>query len=181
MSLRGEEEKPGKYRWQDTAMTVRDFKGTAIISQEWLVATPLHRIRNLVDTLGGPDGVAVVFTARNLISQVTSAWQEELKIGTGQGMGSSPPPSTTARPSGTGRDDAGPALAPWEEVVGAENITVVFVPPAPREGDTLWDRFANACLVPDSVEIAEVPRANESITAETAAWLRIVGPGSWNS
>ena len=41
---------------------------------------------HLVDTLGGPDGVAVVFTARNLISQVTSAWQEELKIGTGQGM-----------------------------------------------------------------------------------------------
>ena len=84
--------------------------------------------------------------------------------------------------------DAGPALAPGEEVVGAENITVVFVPPAPREGDTLWDRFANACLVPDSVESPRrpservdycgdggvvrivVPRLLEQLTAEVPGW-----------
>src|SRR5690606_3174751 len=68
--------------WQRLLDQATDWEGDVLITQEQLVETPAEQVARAVAQLGEVAGeVHVVITARDLVRQVPSAWQQRVKHG----------------------------------------------------------------------------------------------------
>lgn len=162
--------------WQAMRREMREWGGTAVVSNEWFSLADGARARRAVEQLA-PAEVHVVCTARDFVRLVPAAWQETLKLGRAQSLGSFI----------AGLDDEGerwswstldPAavLDRWGSSVPPDRVHVVTVPPPGSEPGLLWRRFATACgIEPDSCDLT-VADPNESLGAESAALLQRLGP-----
>lgn len=162
--------------WRRIQHQIRDWHGDALVSNEWITMASAVQAETLVDALA-PAQVHIVFTARNAVHAVPSAWQQTLKAGHGGSLDD----FLAALDDDTGRWtwsnlDPARALSRWRSVP-AERIHVVTVPPSGGDPNLLWKRFAATCGVAPEVchEDASL-RGNESLGAESARLLQIVGP-----
>ena len=181
MAIRGADFAPDTQRravatWERIRHEIADWDGTAVISNEWLTMATPEQAREAVRSLA-PAEVNVVVTARDPVAQAPAAWQETLKIGGGLSL-----PEfldSLDAPSGqwTWRClDPAEVVGRWEPTVGAERIRVVTVPPRAQGPDLLWRRFATVLGVcADGYESAAA-QANESLSAESAAFLQRISP-----
>lgn len=157
--------------WDTVAEATRDWGGsTVIISSELLGAASPERIRSGLALLG-PAEMHVVFSARDLARQLVSDWQEQVKhkhtvtlerfVDDLVELGVEAP-----EPFGRlfwGLHDAASVLASWAQVVPAERIHVITVPPPGGAAEALWTRFcAVTALDPGGYDLS-ARRSNASM------------------
>lgn len=166
--------KPPEGAWQSLVEELDAWRGTGIVSMEFLGPAGAAKIERVVSSF--PRGsVQVVITGRDLSRNVPAMWQETLKNGRTR---------TFEEYVAAIRDrEQGPGLGFWREqglvrmcrrwsdAVGTDNVTLVTLPPAGAPPEELWRRFAAAAGV-DAAGIEQPPAANESLGAASTEVLR---------
>lgn len=156
-----------------------DAPGTrAVYSQESLAAARSGQIERLLAACGDRE-VHVVVTVRDLARGLPSAWQEELKAGGTVGFGKHLGRLRRQQREGAGRNpwihlDAPAVLARWRELVPAERMHVVTVPPSGSAPTLLLERFASVLGVDPARLTPEERPANTSLGLVQAEVLRRV-------
>lgn len=170
---------PGAQRYADWERLVTEtqaWAGTAVISNEWFAMASRRRAQAALTDLGDAE-VHVVFTARDLVEQVPAAWQEMLK----RGQSASLDDFVASLDARSGRWrwsvlDPALALQRWGAGLPPERVHVVTMPPRGSDPGLLWQRFARACgFAADACE-TDVSAARESLGAESARLLELLGP-----
>lgn len=159
--------------WDQLVAQIAAWPGdSAVLSYELLsAATAEQAARGLAD-LAAYD-VHVVITARDLARTVPSAWQERLKFGATETLGDWVRPTGPRSEWGWRTTDPAEVGERWSGSLPADHVHVVTVPRAGEES-VLWDRFREACGLPDLPYDLTSTRANQSLGAVGAELLRRV-------
>lgn len=164
--------------WAATSAEVAAHRGPTLMSHEVLGGAPVDVVRRVVDAFGGRP-VRVVVTCRDLGRQLPAAWQEDLKNGSTRPFGTFLD-DELSRWTGAGTDHEGfwrnqnvaGLAARWAEVVGAEHVVLVTVPPRGAPPHLLRERFAEAARIGGALAAAPEEQANPSLGAVEAELLR---------
>ncbi|WP_134764546.1 hypothetical protein [Nocardioides sp. 1609] len=150
----------------------------AVYSQESLAGAGPRQIARLLQLCGERE-VHVVVTVRDLARQLSSSWQQELKAGSTVDLPAYLRQLRRAQRAGKGGHpwihlDPALVLSRWAEVVPAERLHVVTVPPSGAPTTELLERFARAVgFDPTHVEPEDRP-SNSSLGLVQAEVLRRV-------
>lgn len=165
---------PPEGAWQSLVEELDAWDGTGIVSMEFLGPAGAAKIEKVVSSFA-PGTVEVVLTGRDLSRNVPAMWQETLKNGRTR--------SFDEYVAAIRDREQGPGLGfwreqgllrmcrRWSEAVGAQQVTLVTLPPSGAAPDELWRRFARATGIdPEGVE--QPTAANESLGAASVEVLR---------
>jgi hypothetical protein len=172
--------------WSGLCDRVAGHRGTAVVSMEYLGPTAPKTAARLVQEIGGRDArVEVVLTARDLNRTIVSMWQETVQNGrswrwedyraavhrgvpgTGRGVAD----RTSAVGTFWRQQHLLRMVRDWSEVVGADRVGLVTLPPPGADRSLLPRRFAEAAGLDLDVG-APVPVANESLGLASLLVLR---------
>ncbi|MBS2939001.1 hypothetical protein KDN32_14775 [Nocardioides sp. J2M5] len=163
--------------WDRVVDEVAASDGDALVSQEQLVeasredaAAALARLR------GAAEEVHVVVTARDLVRQVPSAWQQRVKHGS---------PTTLRRFFGRlakddpdfnfwHHQDVPRILERWSDGLAPEHVHVVPLPRPGADRDLLWRRTCALIGIDDTGLALDAPVANETLAPAEIAFHRAV-------
>jgi hypothetical protein len=167
--------------WAEMVRKIAQWQRRAVVSHENLgFATPAQVARARAD-LADAD-LHVVFTARALTAVAPAAWQERLKNRGTQRWSDFVDElvAPSAEVSPFWHQHAGGALTTWAEGLPPDRVHVVTVPPSAADPQLLWQRFAGVLGVDPGSCSTDVPRSNESLGVDEAAYLRAFneGPGA---
>jgi len=172
---------------------------TAVISMEFLCTASPAAVGRLVSTLA-PAEVHVVYTARDLVKVLPSAWQTVLRtghaptwddwLGSVREAAQEPPAATPGVLKSLGRNrgktwgsklwrqqDPRQVLPPWLQHVPAERVHVVTVPSSSAVPGQLWERFCAALGMEPGAYDTQVPRSNVSLGGVECEALRVLNQG----
>ncbi len=167
--------------WGRLTAEANAFAGNTLISHETLAHAKPDQIRQAVEGFS-PARVEVVVTCRDLGRQVPAVWQEKLKnrgkvtyrLFLAQIFRAWP--KRHVQHSGFWiPQDVVALCARWAEVVGAEHVTVVTVPPSGADRQELWRRFARATALPELPYTFDV-EGNPSLGVAESEFLRRLNP-----
>ncbi|VXB12797.1 hypothetical protein [Nocardioides sp. AX2bis] len=153
----------------------------ALLSQESLAAATPRQAARLLAAAGGRE-VHVVLTVRDLGRSLPSLWQQELKAGHDVGYRRYLRRLRTSQQRGrTGHPwiqlDAAAVVARWSEVVPADRIHVVTVPPPGSPPTLLLERLSRVLDLDASRLDAGLEASNSSLGRVQAELLRRVNAG----
>jgi hypothetical protein len=174
--------KPKRTRgaWKRITDEIEAWRGTAVVSMEFLGPAPRARIDRLLESLA-PAEVHVIITVRDLGRNIPAMWQEEIQnaatwtwpeflrlVRSGA--------SRRGRAKGNGRrfwrHQDTPAIARrWADAVGKERFTVVTVPHPGAPPALLWERFCSVVGI-DASSCELAPRSNPSLGAASTLLVR---------
>jgi hypothetical protein len=163
--------------WRRLVDEANAFAGATVISHETLARTPRNLVRTAVDAFDSDD-VRVVVTARDLARQIPAVWQEGVKNRLEGGYRDF---LDGILRSEQGRERVGgfwqPQYLPgvverWADVVGADNVTVVTVPPPGADKQELWNRFSLALGLPPLTYVFPESGGNPSLGVVESELLR---------
>lgn len=152
----------------------------AVVSDELLGGATPEQIRRAVDRLGDAE-VHVVFSARDLARALASDWQEQVRHGHTVGYDrfvddlvelgrAAPEPFSEMF---WDLHDPTVVLPKWADVVGADRVHVVTVPPPGAPRDLLGERIAAVLGVdPADLQTDDEAAANSSLGVVEAELLR---------
>lgn len=135
--------------WKKLCREAREHDGTTIMSHELLGAATAEQVGRALAELEGLD-VHLVFTARDLVRQVTSEWQERVKNGgtmTFRKFQRSIEKRTRDEEFGGSfwrSQDVLDVLDRWGSGIPAANTHVVVAPRSGSGPEVLWHRFGEA-------------------------------------
>lgn len=170
-------------RWEQYAAEVAAHDGTSVFSMEYLGPARPAIAESVAAAFDLP--IEVVITARDLNRNLPAMWQETVQNGRSwtwedylAGVHSHRPGhrAAGAEVPETGRtfwrqQDLVRMAGTWADVVGADRVRVVTVPPPGAGRDLLWQRFASVIgTEPD--HLAPPDTANESLGLASALVLR---------
>ncbi len=159
----------------------RRLGGTVVISHEIFGSAKPAQVEAMREMLEDFE-VHVVVTARDLGRTATAQWQEQVKNGEADTFAEFTAGLLEDLPDDPADDarfwraqNLGRLLERWSVVAPPERTHVVPCPPSGAPQSQLWERFADALgLAHDSVDLAQVPRSNESLGTAQVALLREV-------
>jgi hypothetical protein len=170
-------ERPPMQKWEQLASEVAAVGPAqrAIVSSEFFDVADEAAIHSIVDGLGG-DQLHVVVTARPLAKILSSAWQQQVKVGLRTSYGN----WLQAVLEGTDenrthktfweRHDQAAVLSRWAGVVGPDRVTLVVLDDHDRQ--LPYRSFETMLGVPKGT-LEEVPNsANRSMTGAEAELIR---------
>lgn len=162
--------------WPWLVDQVKAWSGSALISSELLA---LARPDAVARTMAALDGIEVhlVCTARDLVRQIPSVWQEDVK------NRRTTPYDEFVRFVRAGRDeeiadlfwsyqDLPGVLANWGAGLPPERVHVITVPPRGASADLLWQRYASVIGVQADRFDTTVPPTNSSLDLVQTEMLR---------
>jgi hypothetical protein len=168
---------------------------TALISMEFLSGASRASVRRMVETLA-PAEIHVVYTARDLVKVIPSAWQTVLRTGhtptweawiasvaqvAGELDASAASVGTEGRRRPRARSwgaklwrqqDPRQVLARYLDQIPADRIHVVTVPPSSAVPGQLWQRFCDATGLDAGAYETSVRRSNPSLGGVECEVLR---------
>jgi hypothetical protein len=173
---------------------------TAVISMEFLCTASSEAVARLVGSLA-PAEVHVIYTARDLVKVIPSAWQTVLRTGHAPSwdewlasvrtVAQEAPAASggVLQAVGFGRaktwgsklwrqQDPRQVLPAWLEHVPADRVHVVTVPPSSAVPGQLWERFCSVVGMDPGAYDTEVPRSNASLGGVECEVLRGVNMGA---
>jgi len=163
--------------WARLVDEIAAWPGTAVISMEFLGATPVADIKRVVESLR-PANVEVVLTVRDLARTIPAMWQEEIQNGATWRWEEFLHAVEHGNPEIKGpsrqfwRQQRTALIARrWAETVGRENFTLVTVPPPGAPPEVLLDRFCEVLGV-ETTDFAPPRRRNPSIGVASALVVR---------
>ena len=163
--------------WDRVVEEVRDVDGDALLTQEQLVeASAVDASAAIARLQDAAEEVHVVITARDLVRQVPSAWQQRVKHGS---------PTTLrkffARVAKDDPDfnfwhhqDVPRILERWSTGLPADHVHVVPLPRPGADADLLWRRTCELLGVDDTGLDLDAPVANETLAPAEIAFHRTV-------
>lgn len=163
--------------WDRVVDEVRGWDGDALLSQEQLVEASGASASAALDRLRSVAGeVHVVVTARDLVRQVPSAWQQRVKHGS---------PTTLrrffARVAKDDPDfnfwhhqDVPRILERWTDGLPPGHVHVVALPRPGADRDLLWRRTCDLLGIDDTGLSLDAPVANETLAPAEIAFHRAV-------
>ncbi len=163
--------------WDRVVDEVAGWQGDALVSQEQLVeASPADASAALARLREVAEEVHVVVTARDLVRQVPSAWQQRVKHGS---------PTTLRRFFGrVAKDDPDfnfwhhqdvpRILERWTDGLPPEHVHVVALPRPGADRDLLWRRTCELLGIDDAGLDLDAPVANETLAPAEIAFVREV-------
>jgi hypothetical protein len=166
-------------RWQRLVTEVMRWRGTSVISMEWLGSATDEQIERIVASFPRRE-VHVVFTARDLARTVPAAWQEFMQ---NQQTWSWEEFLEGVRDPETGahggrafwaQQDLPALLERWARHVPTERIHVVTLPQPGADRDLLWQRFAEVLGIDPHGYTTQGLGGNESLGLESAELMRRV-------
>ena len=160
--------------WHRVVARVNAWPGTAVLSNEWFSLAGTERAARALEAFPGAE-THVVATARDFLGVAPAAWQERLKLGHAASLA-----DFVASLDAPGRWswstlDAAKVLDRWGASLPTQRVHVVTVPSRSASPYALWDRFAEVCGIPDGSCDPSVATANESVGAESARLLQLLG------
>src|SRR5699024_332964 len=163
--------------WARLRDEMSQWSGDVLLSNEWFSMASADQATNFIEQFD-PDQVHIIFTARDLTRLVPSGWQESLKLGRGKSL-----TEFVAEMSGSnnprwnwGTVDPARVLGKWGTSLPPSQVHLVTIPPSSESSDLLWQRFASVLdIEPNSYDLNHA-RANESLSAESARFLQLMGP-----
>lgn len=164
--------------WGRLVDEIAAWPGDAVVSMEWLGSADPTQARRMVESLA-PAAVHVVVTARDLGRTVPAAWQEFMQNWEQwtwdeflRGITSDNPRDNPAGRLFWSQQDLGRVLAVWRDVLPADRIHVVTLPPPGAPAGELWSRFASVVGVDAAEYDASGSGTNESLGLESAELMR---------
>jgi hypothetical protein len=161
--------------WDRIVDEVGAWEGDALISQEQLVEASREDATAAIERLQAVSGeVHLVLTARDLVRQVPSAWQQRVKHGS----------PTTLRKFFTRvakddptfnfwhHQDVPRILERWAGDLPPSHVHVVVLPPPGADRDLLWRRTCDLLGIDDAGLTLDAPVANETLAPAEIAFLR---------
>jgi hypothetical protein len=134
--------------WQRLVDEMAEWDGNAVISMEWLGSANVEQATRMVQSLE-PTRVEAVITVRDLARTIPAAWQEFLQNWETwtwreflTAVSAEEPRSTPAGRMFWTQQDLGRMLAIWTDVLAADQIHVVTLPPSGAPAAELWSRFS---------------------------------------
>ncbi|MPY77417.1 MAG: hypothetical protein GEV04_02775 [Actinophytocola sp.] len=168
-------------KWQRLVNEIHAWEGhAAIVSMEWLVGAQPEHIQRAVDTLA-PAEVQVIVTGRDLARIFPAGWQEAMQNWSSYTwddyLVAMTEPESAEIEAGKRvwrQQDIGAILRQWGEVIPADRMHVVTVPPPGSDPGVLWQRFAAVIGIdPDEYDPAG-RRDNSSLGVISAELMRRV-------
>jgi hypothetical protein len=161
--------------WRRVVEQVNAWPGTVVLSNEWFSLASRRQAAQMLAAFPGAE-MHVVATARDFLVVAPAAWQERLKLGYGSSVDDfvASLDAPDERWSWSTLDPA-QVLGRWGASLPPERIGVVTVPTSGAAPGTLWDRFASACGIPEGLCDPSTATANESLGAESARLLQLLG------
>lgn len=170
-------------RWAALAEETRAHDGTSVISTERLAPMRPAMVEKVRQPLEGVE-VDVVVTARDLNRSIPALWQETLQNGRTWRYGEYLAGVEAWRPGhreGVERPEAGRTfwrqldlariVTTWQDVFGADRVTVITLPPPGAPRDLLWERFCSVVGIPhEGFQESRTP--NGSLGAASAMAVR---------
>lgn len=175
--------------WRRLVAQTRHWPGTVVISNEWFSMAPADHVRQALADLGDTEK-HIVFTARDFVDQIPSAWQETLKLGVSstleafvKSLDATDDLGEVLPAVAVMRDrwrwsvfDPAEVLDRWGADLSPEHIHVVTVPPKGADPGLLWHRFAALYGVDPGSCDTKVDQPRESVGLESARLLQEIGP-----
>ncbi|MDQ3627322.1 MAG: hypothetical protein M3419_00565 [Actinomycetota bacterium] len=162
--------------WQRLLGRIRQWPGSVVLSNEWFCWAAADGVDRALAELA-PTPVHLLFTARAIAQQVPAAWQETLKVGSGESIDRFVErlDEPGARWSWSTIDPA-ESLVRWARSVPTERVHLATVPPRGSDPGLLWERVCQVLGIDAAAYDADSPHANESLGVESAALLQRAGP-----
>lgn len=178
----------GHTAWPRLVEQLRAWKGDALISHELFAATPLRRVRWVVDELAELcDEMHLVVTARDFARQVPAEWQQSVRHGRTHGFQEYCATLQAEDPDRLGPDarlrgstlfwqvqNVPRLLDDWSSALPSERVHLVTVPPRQAPTALLLDRFATVLGVEPTTLDQTVAMPNESLGIDEIETLRRV-------
>lgn len=161
--------------WRRLARHARESPTDTLISHELLCPVPPQTIRRVVSSVA-PQSLHMILTVRDITKVVSSHWQERIQNGALVGWSEfcetacAEPGSTKASQKFWGHHDFVRVVSKWSEVLPADHITVVTVPPSRHDPELLWERFLSV-LGLSGIPLKPESRSNQSLGAASAELL----------
>jgi len=168
----------GAGAWDRLSADLRAWDGVGLVSHEFFCMATPEQARRVVDDLQ-PAEVHVVLTARAYWLQFPAIWQEALKMSYDGGFDQFMAEAFAGERRGAwgwSSQDLPAILDTWSQVVPADRVHVITVPPPGSPRDLLWRRWTETLGIDDSGFDLDVAYPNESLGAAQAALLRQVKP-----
>ena len=166
-------------RWERLVKDVLRWRGTSVISMEWLGSATDEQIERIVGSFPRRE-VHVVFTARDLARTVPAAWQEFMQNQQTwtwdeflEGV-RDPEARTGGGRAFWAQQDLPALLDRWSRHVSPERIHVVTLPHPGADRDVLWQRFAAVLGIDPEGYTTQGLGSNESLGLESAELMRRV-------
>ncbi len=170
--------------WKQLVEEVDGWRGTAVVSMEFLGPHQPEKIDEIVASFGDTEVVAVL-TARDLNRSIAAMWQETVQNGRwwtwheylraverGRPRRGRTKRDVTVASRTFWRQQNIPHLARnWQQGVGSERFALVTVPPPGAPAERLMERFG-AVAGFDPAPLQQGPRVNASVGAASAEVLR---------
>ena len=170
--------------WTRLVEEVRAWPGTAIVSHEILAGASAEQAERAVSSFGAAE-VHVVVTARDLVRQVPSMWQEHLKNRHTTRWQDYLGAVRRSQAEAVGRadgahpgerfwrtQDVADVLRRWGAALPVHRLHVVTVPRPDAPRDLLWRRFTSLVGIDPDVFDGVAGRRNPSLGAVEAELLR---------
>lgn len=159
--------------WRRIRAEIAEWEGTAIITHEFLAGASAAQAARMVEELA-PARVEVVITAREPIGLFTTSWQESLKNRGVRRLPDYPGPvSQNPLAIWNWRTlDLGLVLERWGDVVPADRVHILPLPPRGAPRDLIWQRFAALAGLNADAFDAAAGFANRSMGIAEAETLR---------
>jgi hypothetical protein len=161
--------------WDELVHEVREWPGTALISHEFFGAATAEQAAHCIADLGG-SAVSVIITARDLLSVVTSYWQEYVKHGRDARLDEFPVGAGSGNEWSWDTVDIGSVLRRWNAAVPSERIQVLVLPDQSAPPETLLRDFCGLIGVDPERLSTERARSYLSLGVVEAELMRRVGP-----
>lgn len=161
--------------WDRIVDEVQEWPGDVLISQEQLVETSHEDAAAAVARLRAvADEVHVVVTARDLVRQVPSAWQQRVKHGSATTLRRFVRRVAKDDPSFNfwHHQDVPRILERWTADVPASQVHVVVLPRPGAARDLLWRRTCDLLGIDDTGLALDAPVTNETLAPAEIAFLR---------
>ncbi len=162
--------------WQRLVDEVNAWRGTAIISMEFLA--PRHRSKiEIIQQAFGDADLQVVLTARDLARSLPAMWTESVQnrsVRTWDEFLDAVRRQDMSEKPGRWfwrHQRISEIASRWSGMVGRDHFTLVTVPPKGAPPGVLWTRFASVAGIPKDLCDTDV-RSNPGIDAASAMVLR---------
>lgn len=164
--------------WDRLVREVRQWRGDAVVSMEWLCSAKPAQANRLVETLQ-PRQVEIVVTCRDLGRTIPAAWQEFMRNWETdswpeflRAISGDDPFSVPIGSLFWSQQAIDRVLATWRDVVPDSRIHVVTVPHPGQASSELWQRFASVLGIDPTRFDASGWAGNESVGLASSELLR---------
>ncbi len=161
--------------WDSIVAEVNQFHGTALISHEFFGAASRDQAASALSRFGDAE-VQLIVTARDLLTVLTSYWQEYVKHGFTGELDDFPPTETSHDEWAWDTVDLRGVVERWGATIDPSRLHVLVLPPPNSPRETLLNQFCGLIGIDPAGFVTDQAREYRSLGVVEAEFLRRLSP-----